>query len=214
MYVRDYMSDELITVRRDTSLVECQDLIRRHHINRLPVVDDNMQLVGLVTRDLIDKNLPSQSASYDRYELNYLLDQLKASDIMIQDVQTTRPDSLLDQAAKKMSEHFIGSLVVVDQGQSVGIITYKDILRAFVDISGLESAGTSLVVELHQDRIGIVEEVGDALTKTQSNLTHMLVYHSEESIRVVLRVQTTDAAPLVSYLEQAGYQVTIVNSHD
>lgn len=46
--------------------------------------------------------------------------------------------------------------------------------------------------ELYEYFFRVVEEVGKAVTQTQSNLTYMLVYHSGESIQVVLRVQTTD----------------------
>ena len=51
MYVKDYMSTNLITIEPTTSLLQCQDLLKQHRINRLPVVQNN-RLVGLVTHDL------------------------------------------------------------------------------------------------------------------------------------------------------------------
>ena len=58
MYVKDYMTAELITITPQTSVTEAQDLLRKHDINRLPVLK-NDKLVGLVTKDLINRNLPS-----------------------------------------------------------------------------------------------------------------------------------------------------------
>ena len=193
MYVKDYMSTNLITIEPTTSLLQCQDLLKQHRINRLPVVQNN-RLVGLVTHDLLIESLPSNASSLDRHEVNYLLDKATAKDIMLTQVPTVPPLCLLNEAAQQINE-------------LVGIITDKDIFRAFVDISGAQTPGKSLVLEVVEDRIGIVEEVGEALHSCQINLTHMMVYHLNDLIRVVLHVDATDVAALVEALEARHFTV-------
>ncbi len=59
--------------------------------------------------------------------------ELRARDAMTRDVVTARPEETVVEAAKKMDEHNIGSVVVVDESKRViGILTEADIVRRVV----------------------------------------------------------------------------------
>ena len=58
MYVKNYMSTDLVTITPDTTVIKALDLMRQHDIHRLPVVVKG-QLVGLLTESVIAKNSPS-----------------------------------------------------------------------------------------------------------------------------------------------------------
>ncbi len=49
MSVREIMSTPLITVHRDSTLQECSKLMREYRIHHLPVVDENGELVGMIS---------------------------------------------------------------------------------------------------------------------------------------------------------------------
>lgn len=207
MYVKDYMTTDLITIVPTTTVTEAQDLLRQHDINRLPVMKDG-KLVGLVTKDSINRNLPSNVTSLSKNEINYLLEKTTAEDIMVKKLLTLTPDTLLDQAASKMADNNLGVLVVLEDDKLVGIITDKDIFKAFVDISGSNEPGSTLVVELSEDRGGVIEEIGDALVESENNLTHMIVYyHIKDTIRIVISVNTDRIDELVASIEKRGYSV-------
>lgn len=207
MYVKDYMATELITIAPTTSVTEAQELLRQHDINRLPVLL-NGKLVGLVTKDIIDRNLPSNATSLSKNEVNYILSKMTAQDIMAKKIETVEPDTLLDQAAQLMATKNLSVLVVLENNEIAGLITYKDIFKAFIDISGTNVAGTTLIVELAVDRPGVIEEIGDALVETENNLTHMMVYYNDNGgIRVVIHVNTDKVNELVKAIEDRGYEV-------
>lgn len=207
MYVKDYMTRELITISPETTVTEAQDLLREHDINRLPVLEGG-KLVGIVTKDIINRNLPSNATSLSKNEINYLLEKTSAADIMAKKMFTVDPDTLLDQAASTMAENNLGVLVVLEDNNLVGLITDKDIFKAFIDISGSNEPGTTVVVELSQDREGVIEEIGDALVESENNLTHMTVYyHIENAIRIVISVNTDKVDALVQSIEKRGYEV-------
>ncbi|MGX7092190.1 CBS domain-containing protein [Hutsoniella sourekii] len=209
MYVKDFMATDLVTVTPQTKVSQCQDLMNGHDINRLPVID-NDRLVGLITRDVIAKASPSDATSLDRHELNYLLEKTTAGDIMKKKVITVEPNTLISQAAALMADNNIGVLVVLEADQVKGIITDKDIFKAFIDVSGYGQPGVSLVVQLHEDRAGVIEEIGDALVSANENLTHLTVYHNDEGIRIVMQVNNGHTNVLKQELESRGYQVTSV----
>lgn len=208
MYVKNYMTTNLIVIGPEASMIDANDLMKQHNINRLPVVE-NERLVGLITRSIIAENSPSGATSLSKFELNYLLDKTKVKDIMEKQVIQISPDHLLEEAAVIMRNSNIGVLVVSDNNQIKGIITDKDIFRAFADISGYNIPGSSVVVAVQQDRRGVIEEIGDALLESDSNLTNLVVYHTEDGIRVVIHIDSDDPSDLVEKLKNRNL---IVNS--
>ena len=208
MYVKNYMTTNLILIGPEASMIDANDLMKQHNINRLPVVE-NERLVGLITRSIIAENSPSGATSLSKFELNYLLDKTKVKDIMEKQVIQISPNHLLEEAAVIMRNSNIGVLVVSENNQIKGIITDKDIFRAFADISGYNIPGSSVVVAVQQDRRGVIEEIGDALLESDSNLTNLVVYHTEDGIRGVIHIDSDNPSDLVEKLKNRNL---IVNS--
>jgi len=135
MYVKHHMSSPALTITADTPFQDALRLMHERKIRRLPVVDRNGKLVGIVSeRDLLHA-APSPATSLSVWELNYLLWKLTVKDLMATKVLTVTPDALLQEAATIMLEKKIGGLPVVDQDQKVvGVITETDIFKALVDM--------------------------------------------------------------------------------
>ena len=207
MYVKNYMSTDLVTITPDTTVIKALDLMRQHDIHRLPVVVKG-QLVGLLTESVIAKNSPSTATSLSVHELNYLLNKTTAADIMIRRVITTSPDALLEQAASEMRNMDVGVLVVMDHAQLVGIITDKDIFEAFIDINGYYSPGTRFVVEVVDDKAGILEDIGETTAKHNWSITQMSVYHLDDKTNVVVHVDTQDSEEVARVFQEKGYKVS------
>ena len=209
MFVKNYMSSNLITIDPNTTVIKALDLMREHDIHRLPVVLDN-QLVGLITESVIAKHSPSTATSLSVHELNYLLNKTTAKDIMLKKVVTISPEALLEQAAVLMRSKNLGVLVVVEDSQPVGIITDKDIFDAFVDVSGYFIPGTRVVIDLPNDRTGVLEEIGHLFHHSSLSVTQIATYHLDEHIQVVMHVDTDDGDWVRNQLEDMGYVVTSV----
>lgn len=207
MYVKNYMSTDLVTITPDTTVIKALDLMRQHDIHRLPVVVKG-QLVGLLTESVIAKNSPSTATSLSVHELNYLLNKTTAADIMIRRVITTSPDALLEQAASEMRNMDVGVLVVMDHAQLVGIITDKDIFEAFIDINGYYTPGTRFVVEVVDDKAGILEDIGETTAKHNWSITQMNVYHLDDKTNVVVHVDTQDSEEVARVFQEKGYKVS------
>jgi IMP dehydrogenase len=106
-----------ITIQRGSTVKAALDLMAEYHIGGIPVVDENMMLVGIVTnRDL-------------RFENNVerLVDEVMTKENLV----TTHQQVDLAAAAEILQENKIEKLPVVDgNGKLVGLITYKDITKA------------------------------------------------------------------------------------
>lgn len=138
--VKDWMTKEVITVEKKTTLPEAHKLMTDKKIRRLPVLDKNGRLVGIVTRGDIRGAEPSQATTLSIWELNYLLGQLAVSEIMSRNLKTVPESATIGTAARMMLENRISGLPVMNnKGALVGIITESDIFRLLVE-SGATAA--------------------------------------------------------------------------
>ena len=106
-----------VTIKRGSTVGDALGLMKEYHIGGIPVVDDDMHLVGIVTnRDL-------------RFEkdLGKSIDHVMTKEHLV----TTTQQTDLAAAAQILQENKIEKLPVVDKdGKLVGLITYKDITKA------------------------------------------------------------------------------------
>lgn len=104
-----------ITVNVNARVADAINIMREHKIGGIPVVNDDLILVGIITnRDL-------------RFERNI---QKSVSEVMTQKVITTEEFTDFETAAEILNQYKIEKLPVVDkQGHLIGLITYKDIIK-------------------------------------------------------------------------------------
>lgn len=146
LLVKDWMSKNVITVTPDTTLPDAAALMRAKRIRRLPVVNEEGVLVGIVSQTDVLEARPSDATTLDIWELNYLLAKLKISKIMTPNPLIVHADSTIKEAAQLMHDHKVGGLPVVDDaGHVIGIITESDIFRVLIawfnEATGAEQSG-------------------------------------------------------------------------
>jgi CBS domain-containing membrane protein len=124
--VRDVMSREVVTIERNQVLVVADDVMRLGRIRHLPVVDDDGNVVGLVSqRDLFHSGLV-KALGYGARAKERALTTLAVKEAMTTEVVTTTSDTPLREAAALMLSRKVGCLPVVDEGRLAGILTEGD----------------------------------------------------------------------------------------
>ncbi len=128
MLVQEWMTPKVLTVTPETSVMKASRMMKDNRIRRLPVVDDNGKLVGIVSdRDIKDAS-PSKATTLDMHELYYLLSEMKVKEIMTKNpVSAVKDDSVEGIARLMVTKRFGGVPVVDEQGKVCGIITDSDI---------------------------------------------------------------------------------------
>jgi acetoin utilization protein AcuB len=131
--IREWMTPSVITVTPDTPITQAHDIMQRHNIRRLPVVE-NDRLAGIVTIGDVREASPSGATTLSIWELNYLWSQLQVKNVMTRKVLTVHANEPLINAARIMLEHKVSGLPVVDDEMHVvGIITESDLFRMMVE---------------------------------------------------------------------------------
>jgi acetoin utilization protein AcuB len=144
MLVRERMSTHPVSIAPNTSLPDAISLMREKKVRRLPVLDSQQRLVGIVSdKDLLYAS-PSPATSLSVWEMHTLLNKLTVDKVMTPDVITVAEDTPIEEAARIMADRRIGGLPVMRRGEMVGIITETDLFRTFVQLLGGRRPGVRL----------------------------------------------------------------------
>ena len=149
MQVNEIMTREVIFVAPEDSVEKCAQLLQKHGISGLPVVNEEGNVVGMVTEgDLIKRASRIKAPNYLEIlgGLIYLgspkkfVDELQqamaleAGRLMTRDVITISPEDSVEKAATLMVNQSINRLPVVDKnGKLVGIVSRRDIMNCLYD---------------------------------------------------------------------------------
>jgi acetoin utilization protein AcuB len=128
--VRDLMTAEVATVRRNDQLTLADDIMRLGRIRHMPVLDDRGDdVVGVLSQRDLFRGALARALGYGAHAQNKVMGLLVIKDVMTTDPITTTPDTTLADAARVMAENKIGCLPVVQDGKLVGMLTESDFLR-------------------------------------------------------------------------------------
>jgi CBS domain-containing protein len=141
---KDIMTVDVITVKPETTVEELARLLIEHKISGAPVVEDDNQLVGVVTEnDLIKKNarlhIPTIIRLFDAYFLlnsGKVEEEIKkmvagtVDEICNKEIVSLTEETTLEEIATIMSEKNIHLLPVLRDGMVVGIVGKADIVKS------------------------------------------------------------------------------------
>ena len=131
--VKVWMTKNVLTANPDTTLPEAHQIMMDNNIRRLPVVDKNGRIIGIITLGDVRGAQPSEATSLSIWEMNYLLSNLKLKKIMTPHPVTVEADATIGEAARLMLENKVSGLPVVDEDNKLlGIITESDIFSMVV----------------------------------------------------------------------------------
>ncbi len=124
--VRDVMSSPVTTLDPNDKLATAADVMSLGRIRHLPVVDDEGDLVGVVTQRDLFHNALLKALGYGTSGAHKLQGMFSVKEAMSTEVVTTTPKTSLRDAAKLMLQHKYGCLPVLEGDKLVGILTEAD----------------------------------------------------------------------------------------
>lgn len=144
MKVREIMTTDVVSVKRDTSVNEVAKVMGARDISGVPVVDDAGGVVGIVTElDLILRNteldvprflqildlgrIPLELPGQYQHRLRHMLGT-RAEDVMSHEVITVGPEDSVESLADLMVKRRVNPVPVVEGGKLVGIVSRADLI--------------------------------------------------------------------------------------
>lgn len=208
MFVSRSMTREVITVDPDKTVFDAQDLMAQNKIRHLPVVDANQKLIGIVTdrdiRSALPYNFIKDACSPEQREE---ICALTVKDIMTRDPISISPTYTIQDALLMIQNSRVGALPVVDdEGKLSGILSVRDLLRAFINVLGIGEPGTLLCI-LVKEKVGQLKIIVDAITEENISFGSVLVarYWEEDKRAVFTYLLTLNVAHVKKKLERLGF---------
>lgn len=125
------MTDGVIAIEQDKSIVEAANMLEEENIRGLVVVDNGEAVGVIVCRDI----------AYEVVAKGMVPQETSVEDVMSTDLIVAEEDEILDEVAMAMIRNSVSRIPVVRNDMLVGILTQSDIIRAwpgFAEIMGEE----------------------------------------------------------------------------
>jgi acetoin utilization protein AcuB len=210
MFVSRSMVSQVITIEKDASVFEAQEKMAANGIRHLPIVDDDNRLLGIVTDRDIRSAMPySLIKEKGIAEKREQIAHLKVEDIMTRDPKTISPMYTIQDALLMIQKSKVGAFPVVDDdGKLKGILSVRDLLRAFVNVLGIGQPGTLVGIEV-EEKIGQLKKIVDAITEEHISFGSVLVARTwKEGHRAVFPyLLTNNVAKVKKKLTGMGYKL-------
>ena len=157
------------TATPDMSISEASAKMKAEKVHRLPVLDDDRHLVGVISEKDILLAAPSPASTLSTYEINYLLSKLKVKNIMSRNPVTITRETTIEEAVRLMVENDLSCLPVMDNGYLSGIVSKSDLFKILLEMLGAKHKGIR-VEALVEDGVGVVAGLSDKFTAAGINI--------------------------------------------
>ena len=173
MLVKDWMSTDVVTVEAGETVHEAAKIFMQHNPSLLPVVR-NGKAVGVMTYRDLQKIISTGDPLIDPCQIPLEVLQQRVDTIMAKSIIAVPPDYTVEETSQLLLEKRIPGCPVLDhEGRVVGIITKKDLLKAFTETSGLPGMGV-LLGFLVEDRRGRIDDLLRVLRSHDARLVAIM----------------------------------------
>lgn len=211
MIVLYWMTPDPFVVHDRETLRDVARTMREHSVRRLPVLDDEDHLCGIIGRtDLapylrrhdITKPLPD--------EIDAKLAEVSVREAMTPNPATCDANDYVENVCQRMIEEKVGAYPVLRRGHLVGIVSETDLLRSIVELTHADNEGKRITLRLpmHQEK-NLIYRIVD-LSRTFGLLLQSMVTHpilDESAMMVTIRVQGDRVDEFIGTLWRKGYRV-------
>ena len=135
MQARDVMTREVVTVGPDSSVKYAGEVMADRGFAALPVVDDELRLVGIVAEaDVLRDRIPADPRLHARRDAGATVapPSLLVRGVMTPMVRTAEVSDDVADIARLFVDHALRSVPVLEDGRLAGIVSRRDLLRALV----------------------------------------------------------------------------------
>jgi predicted transcriptional regulator/ribosome-associated translation inhibitor RaiA len=186
---------DVIGIAEDDSVGRAINRLRENGVSRLPVLDDDGVLVGVVTtNDIVEfvvRDHERQGSGDRAGDIDRMLD-LPVYDIMSSPVVTATRGETAEAAVSRMFDNDVSGLVVVPEDAGIetvaGIITKTDVLRALTfteeDSMDVQITNVDLLDRMSRDHVvESIEDVADKYAAMQVMHAHVRLHEHKEKLR-------------------------------
>ena len=205
MIVEEIMQTNVYTLKPTDKVMDAVRLMREKKVRHLPIVNENEEVVGIVTDHDIKNALPSCL----REEPNSVTYEALIEEMMVKNPIIGHPLDFVEEVALTFYENKISCLPIKKGNTLVGIISESDLLHTFVKFTGADQPGSHIEIKV-PNKVGILHGVTAIFKNKNLNILSILMRPDqidENYVIIVIRVKTMNPLSIVSDLTNNGFTV-------
>lgn len=210
MLVENIMKKDVITLPPTASILEALKLLQKHRIRHIPITNQENHVIGIVSdRDVRDVSPSIFDKDSKQTEL-----QNEIQSMMSYPVVTVHPLDFIDEVARIFYDKQFAAVPVMSNNKLVGIITEKELLKTFIQLTGTHVQSSQIQVKV-LDRPGILPEVTSFFGKRKVNIISLLIYPYKKDPHykiLMIRFQTMNPTTIIKDLRNAGFHLMWPNN--
>ena len=164
MIIERRMTRNPVTATPEMSVAEASALMKREKVHRLPVLNKDHHLVGIISEKDILYASPSPVSTLSIHEMAYLLSQLTVKKLMTHDVITINKETTVEEAARLMVDQDLSSLPVIENEKLIGIVSKSDLFKILLELFGARHFGVRMTF-LVEDKPGAIAAISRELSQ-------------------------------------------------
>ena len=202
MKARDAITSTIPELSVHDSIETALGRLMEHHVNHLPVVDDEGDLAGVLSeKRLMDAEGPDD----------------EVGTLVVGRPVSVPPDAHIFDAARTMVEHDLSTIPVADQeGRYYGLIQRHDVFDKFAQMLSTQQSGAILALEVDPRDYALAKLVR-LIEQNDGKVLAVASEAPEQSsgkIRVTLKLNVHDTSRIRHVLEHHGYHVVASFAED
>jgi CBS domain-containing protein len=201
--VDQIMISPLLTITPDRPMLDASHLMETNHVRHL-CVSDKEEIVGVISvRDLVRYFIDSEGGPIR--DLDNVFRPLSVLRVLMQTtMETIASERTVLEATQTMAEKRIGSLLVLEAGDMVGIVTETDVVRKVI-AAGLPARSTSVGAVMNAPLIQI--DINDTAREASRLMAEKRIRHLAvtEHNKVVGLLSVRDLVKVVSIRDEPRF---------
>lgn len=205
LLVEEVMHKNMYKLKETDPIYRAVDLIEQKRIRHIPIIDNSERVIGIVSDRDIRASLPSIFSPDNKWDA--LTKQVRS--IMTKDIITVHPFDFVEEISALFYQHQIGCLPVVHNDQFVGLITETDVLKTFVELTGVHLPGSQFKIRTPNSS-ETLSDILQVINQFQTLIHSVLVYPDKKNNNkniIVIRLSTIHPIPIVRSLKEHHFEV-------
>lgn len=203
MFVKSVMvkKEKCYTVKLDDSVQVGLDLLEKHTIDALPVLDGT-SYKGIFTWYHVYRAFFFSGKSKEEF-----ISTTKVSDVVVNQDVYLHLEDVFEKAIVELNDFPI--IAVVENGQMLGIVTRFDVMNQLQSAFGMQREGVRITFTSVESE-GRIGRLGDIIEKYKESVISLVTFDETDKVvrRIVLKIQKKDNVErFVKELEKSGFRV-------
>lgn len=208
MIIAHRMTKNAVTATPEMNIQEAGALMKKEKVHRLPVLDAEGKLVGVISEKDILKAAPSPVSTLSTYEMNYLMSKLTVKKLMSRNPVTITKDTTVEEAARLMVDQDLSCLPVLDDDKLIGIVSKSDMFKILLELFGARHFGVRIEF-LVEDKPGTIAEISRALAERGMDIISFGTFSGIDASNAIctIKVQGGSVTQIVDIMKPLVMQI-------